>query len=194
MYGAGLASALAVIVAGGVQATNSYMLTAEAPKGKAAVHLILGAEGAKVVRDQDCASGGPQWVEDLSWIKESSDVTVSRLAQMFGVTRKAFYGWMEGVEPKKGGSLARIRALREILASLPTDLHRTAVFNLADEPVGSDEVSLRIALQQSVEEEAYRERLNEKLADLSSAIDAAIKRLGGSAPVTRFVEYDFPTV
>jgi len=178
---------------GGVQPTNTYALTSSAPKGKAAAHLVFNQDGVKIVKDFEAGSDGPQWVEDLAWIRRSSDVTVSRLAEVFGVTRKAFYGWTEGAEPRKGGSLGRISALRDILSNLPTDLHRTALFNLADEPAGEDGVSLRITLQSPVEDEGYRERLNGKLAELSPAMDAAVKRLGGSVPVTAAFENDYPT-
>lgn len=191
VYAPILASALAVMATGGVQPTNTYALTPTVPKGKAAAHLVFNQDGVKIVKDLETGGDGPKWVEDLSWIRHSSDVTVSRLAEVFGVTRKAFYGWTEGAEPRKGGSLARISALREILSLLPTDLHRTALFNLADEPVGQDGFSLRAMLQRPVEDEGYRERLNGKVAELSSAMDAAVKRLGGSAPVTAAFENDY---
>lgn len=194
VYAPILASALVVMATGGVQPTNTYALTSTVPKGKAAAHLVFSQDGVKIVKGLEADGDGPKWVEDLAWIRHSAEVTVSRLAEIFGVTRKAFYGWTEGAEPRKGGSLARISALREILSILPSDLHRTVLFNVADEPVGEDGLSLRFTIQRPVEDESYRERLNGKLAELSPAMDAALKRLGGSAPITAAFESDYPTV
>lgn len=193
VYAVGLSTALSVMFAGGVQTTTANTTAAAVPKGKAAVHLLLSGEGAKVIKGAEASGSLPQWVQDLTWIKRSSDVTVSRLAELFGVTRKAFYGWTEGAEPKKGGSLARITALRDLLDKLPSDLHRTALLNLADEKLGGNGLSLRAVLQGHVEEDGYRERLNGKLAELSPALDAAVKRLSAGLPATAAFENEFPT-
>lgn len=189
---AGLSIGLCIMVAGGVQATNTHSGSYVSSKDKSPIHLIVGTRALKaVIASDDAISNPPSWVQDLAWIKEHADVTVSRLADVFGVTRKAFYGWVEGAEPRKGGSLLRISALREILASLPSIAHRSAFFGLIDDILG-DGRSFREAFQSPVDEPVYRDRLNGKLAELAPALDIAAKRINRSVGNSKSFEIDYP--
>lgn len=189
---AGLSVGLCIMVAGGVQATNTHVGSYVNPKDKSPVHLVVGASTLKAVSAaDDSAPNPPSWVQDLGWIKEHADVTVSRLADVFGVTRKAFYGWIDGAEPRKGGSLIRISVLREILAGLPSIAHRSAFFGLIDD-ISGDGTTFREVFQSSVDGPGYRDRLNGKLAELAPALDVAAKRINRSAGSSRSFETDYP--
>lgn len=59
-----------------------------------------------------------RFTEDLLWLKDSLGTGVSGLADLFGVTRKTIYDWLEGVEPKRDGRVAKISALRTALEGL----------------------------------------------------------------------------
>ncbi len=191
---AGLAACLGFVVAGSVHTTTAIPDTYIAPKSKAALLLFASSTGLKVVSESFPAIDPPQWVADLGWIKAQSDVTVSRLAELFGVTRKAFYGWTEGANPKKGGSHARISTLRGILGSFTSPLHRTAFFNVLDEPVGEDRLSFQAAFQRSVDEPTYRDFLNGKLEELAPVLEAAVQRLGRPTAASRAFEIDYPSI
>lgn len=52
---------------------------------------------------------------DLRWLKESLQIGVSGLADLFGVTRKTVYDWLEGIEPKRGRRGEKIASLRKVL-------------------------------------------------------------------------------
>ncbi|NYF21944.1 hypothetical protein HDC36_003420 [Xanthomonas sp. JAI131] len=163
------------------------------PRGKPHVHLVVGGGGLKVT-DQAGAEkfGDLPWKTDLDWIRERSEVTVSRLAELFGVTRKAFYGWVEGANPRKGGSQVRIAALRAVLATLPSDLHRTAFFGLVDVNFTGD-ASFREVFQGPVDDASYQDRLNAKLAEINPEIESTVKRLHRASPSSRAFESEYPS-
>ena len=189
---AGLSFGLGIMIAGGVQATNTQYVPYINLKDKSPIHLIVGSAKSKGANKAgDAASNPPSWVQDINWIKGNADVTVSRLAEAFGVTRKAFYGWMEGAEPRKGGSLYRISILREILESLPAPAYRSVFFGLIDE-ISGDGASFREVFLSPVDEPGYRDRLNGKLAEMASSLESAVRRANRSVGNSRFFESDYP--
>jgi transcriptional regulator with XRE-family HTH domain len=57
-------------------------------------------------------------MDNLDRIKEQLSLSVTQMAELFNVTRKAVYDWYEGAEPRSA-TIARISALAEVLASAP---------------------------------------------------------------------------
>lgn len=135
----------------------------------------------------------PDWRGDLLWIKAEADVTVSALSGFFGVTRKAFYGWLDGVTPKRGGSQMRIAILREMLGNFPTSVSRATLFALADVEVDGE--TLRSAFQGPAEDEdEFRERLNAMVAKLAPALEQAERRGAQGTSYSRAYESDFSAI
>lgn len=181
------------VVAGAHPSTGAIVLT----------EVKVAASGVRSVRiDSDGKSefeGGddpPQqmWVNDIEWIKFHSDVSVSALAQLFGVTRKAFYGWMNGEVTPRAHRALRISALREALAQLDSREERTAVFGLLDRKVLSGK-TIRGLIASSDEGDAnLAGELKNALLELDSQIQKVAGRARRAGAKTRAFESDFATV
>lgn len=57
----------------------------------------------------------PAFLEDLRWLRGSLGVSMSEIAELFGVTRKAVYDWFNGSAPKRVGRIAKIQWVRSAL-------------------------------------------------------------------------------
>ncbi|HEL7748745.1 TPA: hypothetical protein UL761_000249 [Stenotrophomonas maltophilia] len=132
----------------------------------------------------------PEWRTNLVWIKNEADVTISALSDLFGVTRRAFYSWLDGTTPKRGGSQARIAVLRDVLSSLPNREQRTSLFALAGQAV--DGVSFREVFQGSTDDvDELRERLDVMVAKLAPALEQQERRFDRRGGASKSFETDF---
>lgn len=189
ILGASLAAMMNIAASGGVVSAAS---ASSAPHdGKAWVSVSGGKVSfATQTPSDELDDGSGRWVADLGWIKAESDVSVSALAELFGVTRKALYGWLEGVEPRRGRQ-ARISALKQVLASLPTREHRTGLLELADRPLASGETVRRILSSSSDDELSIVDQLNDALAEMDSYVEKAAQRLQKRSARSRHFESEF---
>lgn len=131
----------------------------------------------------------PEWLESLRWIKSEADVTISALADLFGVTRRAFYSWLDGTTPKRGGSQARIALLRHVLAGLPSH-QRSALLAVKDEVV--DGVTFREVFQGPIDDvDVAKERLDVMVSKLASAMAQQERRLERHSGSSRSFDADF---
>lgn len=133
-----------------------------------------------------------QWRQDIEWIRFHSDVSVSALANVFDVTRKAFYGWMSGEVVPRSHRIARVSTLRSALELLSTREERSALFGLLDRRTASGD-TLRELLASSSEEENALGRMSDVIKELDPHIQRAAERARRGVAKSRVFEADFPT-
>lgn len=132
----------------------------------------------------------PDWQANLRWIKSESAVTISALSELFGVTRRAFYSWLDGTTPKRGGSQARIAVLRDVLSTMQSTQQRMALFSLMDETVDGE--TFREVFQSSTDNvDEFRERLDVMVAKLAPTLEQQERRLDRSGGASRTFETEF---
>jgi hypothetical protein len=132
------------------------------------------------------------WTQDIEWIRFHSDVSVSALASVFDVTRKAFYGWMSGDVAPRPHRVARVSALRSALALLSTREERSAVFGLLDRKIESG-ATIRGILASNFEDEIALGRLSDAIREINPQIEKAAERASRSGAKSRAFESDFPS-
>ena len=108
--------------------------------------------------------------ERLDLIKDHLALSITQLAELFGVTRKTVYDWYEGTEPRRS-AVNRMEMLIEVLnrASPKVDLARLkAVWNI---PVSG--TSFRAVLgDDNLDADTLQKALLEKLNELSTRMVA----------------------
>jgi len=108
--------------------------------------------------------------ERLDLIKDHLALSITQLAELFGVTRKTVYDWYEGTEPRRN-AVNRMEMLIEVLnrASPKVDLARLkAVWNI---PVSG--TSFRAVLgDDNLDADTLQKALLEKLNELSTRMVA----------------------
>lgn len=107
----------------------------------------------------------------LNLIKDRLGLSITQMAELFGVTRKSVYDWYEGVEPRSN-TLGRIEILIDALDKAParSDLTRLkSIWNIS-----VSEASFRTVFNDtSMDISELRIALIEKLNELSSRMVAA---------------------
>lgn len=194
VLGTACAAMMGLAFAGGVAP-----LGAAAPTSANVREFKVAQISAKAARTDDESENSDdnevpvsQWAQDIEWIRFHSDVSVSALANVFDVTRKAFYGWMSGEVVPRSRRIARVSTLRSALELLSTREERTAVFGLLDRRTASGN-TLRELLASSFEEENALSRLSDVLKELDPHIQRAAERARRGVAKSRAFEADFPT-
>lgn len=120
--------------------------------------------------------------DNLNWIKDSG-ISFSSVANLFGVTRKTLYAWMDGGAVPRGNRAGRVAALRVALESIPARNERLAFMSLVDHllPNGNTVRSLinRIgATREQLESDvrAARDQLAPELAKATTRSDRRVLR------------------
>lgn len=192
LLGVSLGVALGISVAGVGMATLSTTGNAYDHVAVKKGYVITAGGEVLQAKAAPALDGNPEWRTNLLWIKNETDVTISALAELFGVTRRAFYSWLDGTTPKRGGSQARIAVLRDVLGSMPSRAQRTSLFALAGQAV--DGVAFREVFQGSIDDvDELRERLDVMVAKLAPALEQQERRLDRRGGSSRSFETDFAT-
>lgn len=103
--------------------------------------------------------------ERLNSIKEALGLSVTQIAELFGVTRKSVYDWYEGVEPRSS-KINRIEVLVDILqnSAANIDLRRVKfVWNIPEN--GSSFLS--VLNDDRLDSSALKTKLSSKLHELA---------------------------
>lgn len=150
---------------------------------------------AKLARAEQAQkrAGGPEpggWVRDIEWIRFETDVSVSALANLFDVTRKTFYSWMNAEGTPRSHRVIRIAALRTALATLSSREERSAVFGLLDWKSGGNQ-SIRELMASNSEDVNILDQLSNVLAQLAPQIQKATERSRRAGGKSRSFEADF---
>lgn len=157
--------------------------------GKKSFVLTAGGELLQA-KPSPAASPAPDWQVNLRWIKSESAVTISALSDLFGVTRRAFYGWLDGTVPKRGGSQVRIAVFKDVLGAMQSTQQRMALFSLMDEAVEGE--TFRAVFQSSTDDvDEFRERLDAMVAKLAPALERQAKRIDRTVGSSRSFETEF---
>jgi DNA-binding transcriptional regulator YiaG len=137
-----------------------------------------------------------QLTERLDLIKSRLALSITQLAELFGVTRKAIYDWYDGAEPRRA-TTSRMELLIEILDAVPEriDIRRLkAVWNI---PVSGksflavfgddklDSISLRAVLKEKLHE------LSPRLVATTNSIQKRTSQLGEAhlAEIDRRIDF-----
>lgn len=101
--------------------------------------------------------------EQLDEIKANLSLSITQLAELFGVTRKTVYDWYEGATPRHGIT-SRMNILIDVLKSMPSEVDLPRLKTVWNIPVSgksfrsifndeiSDELSFRTTIEQNLHE------------------------------------------
>jgi DNA-binding transcriptional regulator YiaG len=117
---------------------------------------------------EDNSSNALSAQESLNNIKEDLALSVTQLAEMFEVTRKAVYDWYDGAAPRIA-TVTKINALVDVLASTPKDLDVKRLKFIWKIPV-EDKSFLTVLNDEKLDAENLRQALRDKLHQLSSRL------------------------
>lgn len=188
--GTACAAVIGLAVLGGVPAGAGAPTSANVQE-ELKVPAILAKSGkAEIEKQEKNEVLLSSWVQDIEWIRFHSDVSVSALASVFDVTRKAFYGWMSGDVAPRSYRIARVSALRSALALLSTREERSAVFGLLDRKIESGD-TIREILAANLEHGIALGRLSDAIKELNPQIEKAAERSRRSGAKSRAFESDF---
>ncbi|APO95867.1 hypothetical protein BJD12_12905 [Xanthomonas vesicatoria ATCC 35937] len=191
VIGFSCAALLGVAFAGGVSAGQAAP-TSPIVQTDIKATPVLSKSRREAGANSDTDSAPPsQWAQDIEWVKAQADVSVSALASLFDVTRKTFYGWMNGEVSPRPHRVIRVSALRAALASLPTREERNAVFGLLDRRVGAG-TTIREMLASKEEDANVLDQLTDALQELDPQIKKAAERAKRTGTKSRAFEVNFP--
>lgn len=108
--------------------------------GRAKYHIIILDDAPVAIELQDVhiqksekqqgvdAEKSITFIERLTPIREQLGLSITQLAELFGVTRKSIYDWYEGIEPRSN-TVTRLEILTKALQDVPdgVDLKRLKV-------------------------------------------------------------------
>jgi DNA-binding transcriptional regulator YiaG len=114
-------------------------------------------------------------IERLNLIKSSLALSVTQLAELFGVTRKAIYDWYDGAEPRSVAT-TRMELLIDILNKVPEELDMRRLKAVWHIPV-SEKSFLAVFGDDKLAPHALRADLKKKLDELSPRLVATTKTL-----------------
>jgi transcriptional regulator with XRE-family HTH domain len=125
-------------------------------------------------------------VNALDFIREKLSLSMTQLADLFGVTRKSVYDWYEGAEPRSN-SAKRINILQNVLNAMPEgdyDLRQLkSVWNIEVNGASFRSLFEDDRLDESHLEAALKEKLNElslRLVPARASTHKASQQLGGA--------------
>jgi len=112
---------------------------------------------------QEAPSGAVTSVERLDLIKDRLALSITQIAELFGVTRKAVYDWYEGAEPRPV-TISRIEGLINVLDTVPADIdlkRLKSVWNIGLSGQSFREVLCNSNLDQASLQSVLTTKLNE---------------------------------
>jgi len=129
------------------------------------VFVVVSNNGSEVATREPVLTQSAAVAQRLDLIKEGLRLSITQMAELFGVTRKSVYDWYEG-KGQRSSTAARMEALIDVLDSVQpeTDLGRLkAVWNIAI----SGRSFRDVFSDDELDAAALRAALNEKLNELS---------------------------
>lgn len=110
--------------------------------------------------------------ERLDLIKDRLALSITQLAELFGVTRKTVYDWYEGTEPRRT-AVNRMEILIEVLNKASPEVDLTRLKAMWNVPVSG--TSFRAVLgDDNLDADTLQKTLLEKLNELSTRMVATI--------------------
>jgi DNA-binding transcriptional regulator YiaG len=110
--------------------------------------------------------------DNLNTIKEDLSLSVTQMAELFNVTRKAVYDWYDGAAPRTA-SIVRINALVEVLAAAPAEADMKRLKSMWRVPV-ADRSFLAVLNDERLDITNLRQALSDKLHQLSPRLATPI--------------------
>ncbi len=114
---------------------------------------------------QTAAIKSDSFKEQLVEIKTNLTLSITQLAELFGVTRKTVYDWYEGTTPRYAIT-SRMNILVDVLKSLPSEVDLPRLKTVWNIPV-SGKSFCSIFNGEALDELSFRTTIEEKLHELS---------------------------
>lgn len=143
----------------------------------------------KAAKDLHVDGALPPWAVQLNWIKSETGASVSALANLFGVTRKAFYSWLAAEAEPRVERVVKIEALYALLQSVPSVEERAATVRLFERR--ADGESIKDIFDSAVAHTDLAERMKNAIARLDKEISGSVRRAHRAVRSGR-VDADFP--
>jgi len=119
----------------------------------------------KNIETDTAATQSDSFKEQLASIKSDLSLSITQLAELFGVTRKTIYDWYEGTTPRQGIT-SRMSILIDALKSMPSDTDLTRLKTVWNIPV-SGRSFCSIFNDDVLDELSCRKKTDKKLHELS---------------------------
>jgi len=103
--------------------------------------------------------------ERLDFIKSSLALSITQLAELFGVTRKAIYDWYDGAEPRPK-MINRMEILINLLDGMPEGVDKQKLKTVWNIPF-SGKSFLAVFNEENLDFNSFRAALKEKIDELS---------------------------
>lgn len=114
-------------------------------------------------------------LQNIQWLRDHANLSMSALANIAGVTRKAAYDWLSGSAPREQRA-TRIASLRYLMERLPVEL-RASIPAAMDEDVSGS--TLREILSNSdVGDDHLHRQVDNALAELKPYLESLSARRG----------------
>jgi DNA-binding transcriptional regulator YiaG len=88
-------------------------------------------------------------VDDVNWLRENLKISITEVAALFKVTRKAVYDWLEGAKPR-ADMADRVRILRNVLDRELREESRNFLKRVWDQPINGDASLLSIMRESEI--------------------------------------------
>jgi hypothetical protein len=115
------------------------------------------------------------YIHELFWLKDTLDIGVSGLAELFGVTRKTVYDWFDNSVPRRGGRMWKIALLRNILEEVDSS-KLPLLRQVWDLPVGGEVSLLDVVRSGKDDAEEFRKNLRTALQRLEPTLESTKAR------------------
>lgn len=134
----------------------------------------------------------PSTIQKINSIKEKLSLSITQLAELLNVTRKAVYDWYEGAEPTKKSIVSRINVLYSLENYIHSEIDITRLKTCWKIPL-SERSFLSILNNEELGEEELRLALIEKINELSARMattDAPKIRLSKGLPTSQLSDIE----
>jgi hypothetical protein len=109
-------------------------------------------------------------LDNLNTIKSDLSLSVTQIADLFNVTRKAVYDWYDGAEPR-ANTVTRINALADVLSSCTGNFDVSRLKSIWKIPV-SGQSFLNVLNDEGLDATNLQQALTDKLNELSPRLAA----------------------
>ena len=127
--------------------------------------LLISEESSKNSTFNTTAIQNGSFKEQLDEIKTGLTLSITQLAELFGVTRKTVYDWYEGTTPRHGIT-SRMNILVDVLKSMPSEVDLPRLKTVWNIPV-SGKSFRSIFNDEILDELSFRTTIDKKLYELS---------------------------
>lgn len=171
--------------------------------GATSTYMILHADGAPLIvlpRQQTAAEQhavAQSTLETIESLRSSLSLSVTQIAELFGVTRKSVYDWFEGAIPR-AGVITKIQALHSIIAEISDEIDVSRLKFVWKVDVGTGSF-IDILNNDKLEEPFLKVALVDKINELSSRMVSKGTRKdypamgSGEASLADFERHAYPS-